>query len=85
VSADREAWSGDLTAAPIGLDPTDYRKAAVRIADQVAGEHPHPLDDIMPRLAGRQLGQDPVIALGVRELLTVLAINDSQANGGRNA
>lgn len=54
------------------------RAAAVRVADQAGAEHPHPLDDLMPRLAGRQLGQDPVIAAGVLELLDAIGIKPHQ-------
>lgn len=48
------------------------RAAAVRIADQVAAENPHPLDDLMPQFAGRQLAKDPVIAAGLLELLDAI-------------
>lgn len=54
------------------------RAAAVRAADQVGVENPHPLDDLMPRLAGKQLGQDPVIAAGVLELLDALGLKPRQ-------
>lgn len=54
------------------------RAAAVQIADQVGVEHPHPLDDLMPRLAGKQLGQDPVIAAGVLELLDAIGLKPHQ-------
>lgn len=40
------------------------RAAAVHVADRIGAEHPHELDDVMPRLAGRQLAQDPAIAAG---------------------
>ena len=50
------------------------RKASVRVADQIAAEHPHPLDDVMPRLAGRQLAKDPAIADETRHLLDVLGL-----------
>lgn len=50
------------------------RAAAVHVADRIAAEHPHPLDDVMPRLAGKQLAQDPAITAGVLELLDVLGL-----------
>jgi hypothetical protein len=50
------------------------RAAAVHVADRIAAEHPHPLDDVMPKLAGRQLAKDPAIAAGVLELLDVLGL-----------
>lgn len=48
--------------------PGQQRRAAVRIADAIAAEHPQEPD-------GRRLGQDPAIAAGLRELLTVLGID----------
>lgn len=64
------------------LKPREQRRldraAAVRIADQAGVENPHPLDESMPRLAGRQLGQDPVIAAGVLELLDAIGIKPDQ-------
>lgn len=50
------------------------RAAAVHVADRIAAEHPHELDDVMPRLAGKQLAKDPAIAAGVLELLDVLGL-----------
>lgn len=50
------------------------RAAAVHVADRIAAEHPHPLDDVMPRLAGRTLARDPAVAAGVLELLDVLGL-----------
>lgn len=50
------------------------RAAAVHVADRIAAEHPHPLDDVMPKLAGRTLAQDPAVAAGVLELLDVLGL-----------
>lgn len=48
--------------------PGQQRRAAVRIADAIAAEHPEELD-------GRRLGQDPAVAAGLRELLAILAID----------
>ncbi|MFP3986949.1 hypothetical protein U9R90_05480 [Streptomyces sp. E11-3] len=50
------------------------REAAVTVADRIAAEHPHELDDLMPRLAGKQLAHDPVVAARVRELLDALGL-----------
>jgi hypothetical protein len=50
------------------------RAAAVHVADRIAAEHPHPLDELMPKLAGRQLAQDPTVGAGVLELLDVLGL-----------
>ncbi|MGW4786163.1 hypothetical protein [Streptomyces sp. NPDC004230] len=61
------------------LQPGQLRAAAINVADRIAAEHPHPLDDVLPRLAGRQLGQDPVIAAGVLELLDTLGLHTNTA------
>ncbi|MFD9463525.1 hypothetical protein [Streptomyces sp. NPDC060027] len=59
----------------VGLVNTaEQRRAAVRAADQIAAEHPDERDDLMPRLAGRELAKDPAIAAGVLELLAQLGI-----------
>jgi len=50
------------------------RAAAVHCADRVAAEHPHPLDDCMPKLSGRLIAKDPAVAAGVLELLAVLGL-----------
>lgn len=50
----------------------EQRAAAIRIADHIATQHPGDLDDLMPKLAGRHLAQDPAIAADVRELLAAL-------------
>lgn len=50
------------------------RAAAVHVADRIAAEHPHPLDDVMPKLAGKQLARQPAIAAGVLELLDALGL-----------
>lgn len=62
-----------LVHAPV--DGTTQRRAAVRIADQLGRENPHQLDDLMPKLAGRELAQEPAIAAGVLELLDVLGLH----------
>lgn len=57
------------------------RDAAVTVTDRVAAEHPHPLDDTDPRLAGKELAHDPAIAAGVRELLATLGLLDDVKGG----
>jgi hypothetical protein len=66
----RELDQHTLAANP--ADARILRRAAVRIADQIAAEHPHPLDDVMPRLAGRQLAHDPAAAASLLELLDAI-------------
>lgn len=53
--------------------PGQQRRAAVRVADAVAADYPQEPD-------GRRLGQDPVIAAGLRELLAALGI-DTKTGG----
>ncbi|MDH6610235.1 hypothetical protein M2164_005870 [Streptomyces sp. SAI-208] len=48
--------------------------ATRHIACRVAAENPHPLDDDMPRLAGRLIGRDPLVAAGLLELLDALGL-----------
>jgi hypothetical protein len=62
---------------PVNTTADQQRAAAVHVADRIAAEHPHPLDDVMPRLAGRLIAKDPVVAVGVRELLAALGITDT--------
>jgi hypothetical protein len=50
------------------------RAAAVHVADRIAAEHPHELDELMPKLAGKQLARQPAIAAGVLELLDALGL-----------
>ena len=50
------------------------RAAAVRIADQVGAEHPHPLDDGYPQLAGQAIARDPAVRDQVLELLAVIGL-----------
>ena len=71
----------ELRQDGLHLGPTDpaeqtrrERKAAVRASDQIAAQHPHELDDLMPKLAGRELARNPVIAAGVLDLLDALGL-----------
>jgi hypothetical protein len=60
------------------MEADERRRAAVRIADQFGKENPDPRDDLMPRLAGRELARDPVIAAGYLELLDQLGLKPEQ-------
>lgn len=55
--------------------PGQLRRAAVRVSDQIGVENPHDLDETAPRLAGRELAQDPAIAAGLRDLLAALGLD----------
>ena len=58
-----------VALGPVAMTPALQRAAAVRIADHVAAENPHPLDGQMPKLAGRLTGRNPAAATELRELL----------------
>lgn len=60
----------DYGPKPTTPEQDEQRRAAVRIADQVASEHPH--------LTAREIADDPVIAAGFRELLAQLGLKPQQ-------
>jgi hypothetical protein len=67
----------DLDTRSLGNATVDAQQAldaALHVADRVGGENPHPDDETNPRAAGKAIGQDPVIAAGVRELLAALGL-----------
>lgn len=66
----REVESGGF--GNTGIDSDAHRALAVHCADRVAAEHPHELDGIMPRLAGRQLAQDPAVRDELLQLLDAI-------------
>lgn len=68
----------DYGPKPSIPDAVLQRLAAVRIADHIGAENPHPLDEYMPRIAGAVLAKDPAIAAGVLELLAALGIRPDQ-------
>jgi hypothetical protein len=72
----REIESRLLAVGPV--DKQELRKAAVTLAGQVAAEHPHPLDDLMPRLAGRLIAEDPAVRAQVLELLDAIGYRKEQ-------
>lgn len=43
------------------VDDTLLRQAAVNVADRIAAEHPHPLDDGYPQLAGQAIARNPAV------------------------
>lgn len=50
------------------------RAASVHIADRIAAEHPHPLDDGYPTLAGQAIARDPAVRRDLGELLDLLGL-----------
>lgn len=75
---DRTIWGTGPTAPDVTA--TQARRAAIRTADYVAAQHPHPADDTMPHLAGRELAMNPLIHAGLRELLNALGIQTTRGN-----
>lgn len=63
-----------LGFGPVNVNASLQRAAALHVADRLAVEHPHPLDDQMPRLAGRLVGRDPEVRRQARELLDALGL-----------
>ena len=76
---------GDLGEDMPLTPPTDrvlLRRAAVRVADRVAAEHPHPLDDGYPALAGQAIARDPAVRRDLDELLDLLGLKPNRTNRG---
>lgn len=69
---------GAQSAAPSGQAVA--RAAAVHLADRVAAEHAHPLDDQEPKLAGQLIAKDPAVRAQLLELLDQLGLT-SQTRG----
>lgn len=66
-----EIVSGRL---PDPASKAEARAAAVHLADRVAAESPGPLDDLMPRHAGRLLAAEPDVRAQLLELLDQLGL-----------
>lgn len=75
----RELDQHVLAVTPLAVE--QLRAAAVHVADRVAAEHPHPLDDLMPKLAGRGIAYDPAVRGQVRELLDILGLLPKKPRG----
>lgn len=73
----REIESGSALFIP-QIKPVEKRRqdraAAVNVADRVAAEHPHPLDDGYPQLAGQAIAADPAVRDQVLELLDAIGL-----------
>jgi len=54
------------------IDGNLHRRAAKHCADRIAAQHPHPLDGLMPKLAGRLIAQNPTVRADVLELLDAI-------------
>jgi hypothetical protein len=59
---------------PVVIDAQQTLDATQHVARRIAAENPHALDDTMPGLAGRLVGQDPAVAAGLIELLAALGL-----------
>lgn len=62
---------------------SEQRRAAIHVADRIAAEHPHDLDGIMPRLAGRQIASDQGARAELLDLLDVLGLTYEQIRGNQ--
>lgn len=60
------------------IDPGTHRQVAVLCADRIAAKNPHPLDDVMPRLAGRTLAKDPDARADLLELLDAIGYTSKE-------
>lgn len=72
---------GDVDTNGLGntvIDPILHRQLAVLCADQIAAQHPHELDGIMPRLAGRLIAQDPAARADLLELLDAIGYTSKE-------
>ncbi|WP_420032310.1 hypothetical protein ACN2WE_05455 [Streptomyces sp. cg28] len=67
VTLDRPATSEERQ-----LENELRRKAAIRLADHIAAQHPHPLDDDMPAIAGAVIARDPQVRAELAEALDAL-------------
>jgi hypothetical protein len=61
---------------------TEARAAAIRIADHVAAQYPHPLDDTDPVGAGRTTAYDRRARADLLELLDALGIDTDRTTTG---
>lgn len=76
---------GDLGEDMPLTPPTDrvlLRRAAVHVADRIAAENPHPLDDGYPALAGQAIARDPAVRDEIAEFFDLLGIKPSQVRKG---
>lgn len=72
----RELETNGLT--PLNGGPEALRKLAVHCADRIAAEHPHELDQLMPKLAGRLIAQDPTARADLLELLDAIGYTSKE-------
>jgi hypothetical protein len=68
--AGRELDQYTLAAGPV--DAGQLRRAAVHLADRLAAQHPHELDEQAPEYAGRLVAQDPTVRTALRDLLDAI-------------
>lgn len=63
------------------VNPAQVRAAAVHVADRVGADHPHLLDDTMPRLAGRLTARQPGVPAELLDLLDTLGLHTTTPGG----
>ncbi len=54
----------------------------MHLADRIAAEHPHPLDDGYPALAGQAIARNPKVRRDLGELLDLLGLKPAHINRG---
>lgn len=72
---------GEVNTSQLGnalIDADALRKLAVLCAGRIAAEHPHPLDELMPKLAGRTLAKDPAVRGDLLELLDAIGYTSKE-------
>lgn len=72
------------TGHDIALYPntsSETRRAAVRIADHLGTQFPHPLDQSEPTAAGRATARELAVKVGLLELLAALGLNPADLRG----
>lgn len=65
---------GGITVDPQRWQET-VRAAAVHAADRIGTEHPHPLDEEMPQLAGQLIARDPAVRQQLHDLIDALGLH----------
>lgn len=68
-----------ISFGPVVTSRQQKQAAALHVADRIGAEHEHPLDELMPRLAGRLTGQNPDVKAQLLHLLDVLGLRKGLA------
>ena len=63
-----------LGLGPVAVTAAQQRAAALHIADRIAAEHPHPLDEEMPALAGQLIARNADVRQKLHDLIDALGL-----------